>query len=134
MSLGRKSGQLARKKIAWSSPDPDGLLAWHLHEEAPELLKMFQGHAVVNVEVHFFVNQFATDDRVTELHPVTMTFDGTHEDRFWSTFWMVMRDARRDLVETRGLRLDWGDAGKYVVPFVVRMWTAGGRSQKTMAQ
>lgn len=130
--MGCKRRPVARKMVSWSSPDPEGVLAWHLDQEASELFEMFRGQSVVNVEVRFFVNQFVTGDGVAEVHTMTMSFDGRDERDFWGDFWAEMRDARSDLVGRLGLRLDGDEADKYVVPSVVRMWAPGGRQRGTL--
>ncbi len=75
-----------------------------------------------------FVSQFLTEEGIAEVHPshpITVSFDARDERDFRGSFFAALRDARDDLVNRRGLRLDRDKADKYVVPSVVRMWASG---------
>jgi hypothetical protein len=95
MAQGRR-----RKVVSWSSDDPDGILAWNIAEEAPELAKVFRGCTRVSADVHFIVYEVPANPVV---YPVTVSWDVSRD--FFGDLWAAMRDARQELIVERGLRV-----------------------------
>src|SRR5437016_5175583 len=98
-----------RKVISWSSDDPDGITAWNIAEEAPEVAEIFRGCTRVSADVNFIVYE---EPGKPVVYPVKVSWDVSRD--FFGDLWAAMRDARRDLILERGLRVEKPD--KEVIP------------------
>jgi hypothetical protein len=121
----RDSVKKTVSKMSWAPTEAEGVYAFNLREQAPEIAERFSDYGCVAAKVRFLVWR----DRREPFEAIfkTVTFSCADRDGdFWGNFFAAVRGARREVVQEKGLwNLDEDDA---VVPYVVRLSGETGRS------